>query len=65
MLARNAPRLVLAFGIVYGTLLAWWGGMQTLLDHGSRAATVGVAFALPAFVTLVAWNLHAARKEER
>lgn len=52
---RRLPAFLIAYAAVYGVLVAWWGAMRTLLDHGSRAATVVVGLGLPAAVSLAAW----------
>jgi hypothetical protein len=65
---RRLPGFLMAYGLVYAVLVSWWGGMRTLLAHGSLAATVAAGLGLPVAGSLVAWELWARwadRKEGR
>lgn len=54
-MSRRLPGFLLAYAAVYAIVVAWWGALRTLLDHGSRAAAVTLGLGLPSLVGLLAW----------
>lgn len=52
--------LVVLYAIIFVTLYAWYWGMSALLVDGQLVAATVLAYALPVFVTIVAYAKSAA-----
>lgn len=52
--------LVILYAIIFVVLYAWYWGMSSLLADGQLVAATVLAYALPIFVTIVAYAKSAA-----
>ncbi len=54
---RNVPffvRILPLFGLVYGTFIAWWWSMSTIMGEGHLVVGLAVGYSMPLTVTIIA-----------